>query len=634
MKKVTSHFIKIFSLVVLVGILVIGGNVEKVFAVAGVSNKLSYQGRLTDANGNPYTGTYYVCFSIWDNPTVGSGAQLWPAGVPVSNTVTVTNGVFNASVGVSDTLGYDFSANDTVYLNVGVSASNVACNNGAMESLTPRQRLDAIPYARVAENLYGGEAQIGDPAGVTSGQKLLKLAVKSVADTVGNSGCTPNGALWYNSGNARTLVCNNNLYQAVGSSIVNQFFDVTGPTTAVKTFTFPDASATVLTSANAVTAIQGGTGQSTYATGDLLYASATNVLSKLAKGTADQVLAMDATGVNVVWKTLTGGGTPGGADTQIQFNDATAFGGDVDFVWNKTTNDLTLGGVDTGITLKGITLEPSTAPVAGTLHVYSKSIAGRMLPKWLGPSGVDTSFQASLGFNRIAVVNPAGGTTLATAVNAFATAFTNAGTVANPTPAATNALTSTRRVTFSSGTTAGTVAYHRQSTLMVWRGNNVNNAPGGFFYTIRFGTSVLAAGNRAFVGLADSVNAPTNVDPTTSTTPGKVGLAINANTGNWKFVHNVTGTAPAATDLGANFPVNTTAMYELVLYSKPNDTVINYRLTSYPAAGASMQVTGATLATNIPAATTFLAPLFWITNNATAAAAIIDFGGWYLESDQ
>ena len=39
-----------------------------------------------------------------------------------------------------------------------------------------------------------------------------------------------------------------------------------------------------------------------------------------------------------------GGGTPGGSTTQVQFNDAGAFGGDVDLTWNKTTNVLTIGG--------------------------------------------------------------------------------------------------------------------------------------------------------------------------------------------------------------------------------------------------------------------------------------------------
>ena len=39
-----------------------------------------------------------------------------------------------------------------------------------------------------------------------------------------------------------------------------------------------------------------------------------------------------------------GGGTPGGSDTQIQFNDGGSFGGDADLVWNKTTNALTITG--------------------------------------------------------------------------------------------------------------------------------------------------------------------------------------------------------------------------------------------------------------------------------------------------
>ena len=321
---------------------------------------------------------------------------------------------------------------------------------------------------------------------------------------------------------------------------------------------------------------------------------------------------------------------PGGATTQIQFNDGGSFGGDADFAWDKTGNALSLGGVDTGIILNGITNEPAT-PATGTLRVYSKSIAGRMLPKWLAPSGVDTSFQSSLGFNRIATVTPAGGTTLATAVAGYATAFTNVGTVANPTPTGTNALTSTRRVTFSTGASAGALASHRQATTMVWRGNSVAYAPGGFFFTMRFGTSTLASGNGAFVGLSDTITAPTNVDPTTSTAGGKVGVAINASTGNWNFIQNVAGSAPVVTGLGASFPVNNTALYELVLYSKPNDTVINYRVTNL---STGAQVTGNTGASNIPTATTFLAPLFWITNNLTAGAAIIDFGGWYLESDQ
>jgi hypothetical protein len=42
-----------------------------------------------------------------------------------------------------------------------------------------------------------------------------------------------------------------------------------------------------------------------------------------------------------------GSGTPGGSNTQIQFNDGGAFGGDADLTWNKTTNVLAIAGQQT-----------------------------------------------------------------------------------------------------------------------------------------------------------------------------------------------------------------------------------------------------------------------------------------------
>lgn len=61
-----------------------------------------------------------------------------------------------------------------------------------------------------------------------------------------------------------------------------------------------------------------------------------------------EVLEWDAT--NQYWKngTASGSGTPGGSDTQVQFNDSNTFGGDAGFTYNKTTDIATLGGLVTG----------------------------------------------------------------------------------------------------------------------------------------------------------------------------------------------------------------------------------------------------------------------------------------------
>jgi len=49
----------------------------------------------------------------------------------------------------------------------------------------------------------------------------------------------------------------------------------------------------------------------------------------------------------------TGVGTPGGDDTQIQFNDGGSFGGDAQLTWDKTTNTITLAGAISAQSISG-----------------------------------------------------------------------------------------------------------------------------------------------------------------------------------------------------------------------------------------------------------------------------------------
>jgi len=53
-------------------------------------------------------------------------------------------------------------------------------------------------------------------------------------------------------------------------------------------------------------------------------------------------ITYDGNGAPVINSTA-GGGTPGGSDTQVQFNDAGTFGGDAGLTYNKTTDTLTSG---------------------------------------------------------------------------------------------------------------------------------------------------------------------------------------------------------------------------------------------------------------------------------------------------
>ena len=188
---------------------------QRASAVAGVSAKLSYQGRLTDLSGNPLGGTgtnYCFRFSIYDAATAGT--KVWPAGAPASTTVRVKDGVFNTELGTADSIAtFDFSANDTIYLNVEVNATATTCG-GAWEQLDLRQRIDSVGYARSAEGVYSGllraptggtAVQIGTGAGAAT-PIFLNLDVKNTQEAV-DASCTTNGQIWYNSADSRARVC-------------------------------------------------------------------------------------------------------------------------------------------------------------------------------------------------------------------------------------------------------------------------------------------------------------------------------------------------------------------------------------------------------------------------------------------
>ena len=77
------------------------------------------------------------------------------------------------------------------------------------------------------------------------------------------------------------------------------------------------------------------------AQGDILYHNGTNWVN-LAAGTNGHFLKTQGAGANPTWAAATA--LPAGSDTQVQFNDGGAFGGDAGLVFDKTTNVLTVGG--------------------------------------------------------------------------------------------------------------------------------------------------------------------------------------------------------------------------------------------------------------------------------------------------
>jgi len=172
------------------------------------------------------------------------------------------------------------------------------------------------------------------------------------------------------------------------------------------------------------------------------------------------------------------------------------------------------------------------------------------------------------------------------------------------------------RTMLGTGASAGALAGIGTNKGQFVRGNAAGI--GGYAILHRFAGETFQAGQRGFFGHCDGVNgtpALANIDPTTSTTTGKVGIGFNTNSGNWQLIHNTAGAAPTVTDLGATLPLNTTDVMSLLLWAEANGSDVGY-LVSNETTGAA--VTGS-ITTNLPGNTVFQNPWYWWTNNATAA---------------
>lgn len=110
-----------------------------------------------------------------------------------------------------------------------------------------------------------------------------------------------------------------------------------------------------------------------------------NVATSDITPTDGQVLTWNAATMTSVWTTPSGGGTPGGSDTQVQFNNAGAFGGSSSMTFNPTG----FGGSEPILTL----LSGSSTGSVLTQVIQCDQINGRL-----------TTFTINAGFASSGIV--------------------------------------------------------------------------------------------------------------------------------------------------------------------------------------------------------------------------------------
>jgi hypothetical protein len=324
--------------------------------------------------------------------------------------------------------------------------------------------------------------------------------------------------------------------------------------------------------------------------------------------------------ITVNGATLGGGvGSPGGANSSIQYNNNGTFAG----VVSASVSSQGLFELD------DTPYSSSITPAPGGTVIYTKPKGGRRMLAQMGPSGVDYSYQPFIGTNKVCYFAPTGNGNVAANITVFGIAITPQGTATVRNVETTSFFRSLRRIGYVSAATANNSAGIRSAALQFWRGSATNM--GGWHFVCRFGASDAAtvANARSFIGFASIATLIGNVDPNTLT--NMIGVGHNSANANLQMMTNDgTGTATQI-DLGASFPANTlsTDVYEFRMFASPGGTSVGWYIENL---GTGVAREG-TITTDLPVNTTLLAPHVWRHNGGTALAVGIDVISLYIETD-
>jgi hypothetical protein len=273
-----------------------------------------------------------------------------------------------------------------------------------------------------------------------------------------------------------------------------------------------------------------------------------------------------------------------------------------------------------------LTASTPTAPAADKVRVFARNVGGRIVPAFVGPSGLDTSLQASLARNMVAFARPQGNGTVIAGVGL---AISPTGTATAASVSATNLYTAMRRIEYLVNTAATTaVAGFRHAAAQWFRGSG---ALGGFHFVCRFAPATGSAANatrRGFVGFTSLTTAPTDVDP--STRANIIGVGCDSTDANYFIMHK-TGTATATrVDTGiAKSATDRTKVFELAMFCPPGGTSVQFEFTDL----TTGVVFRHTATTNLPAATTLLAPSGYYSVGGVSSVIGMALMSLYIETD-
>ena len=287
------------------------------------------------------------------------------------------------------------------------------------------------------------------------------------------------------------------------------------------------------------------------------------------------------------------------------------------------------GGGSSGPTLElPLTSPDPAAPAADNLTIFAKKIAGRMLPAFAGPSGLNSALQPILARNKVGWANPPGNSNTMQTVG-LVLSGTGSSTAANI--ALTNIHTAMRRLEYAVTTAATTAVAGWRATALQYSIGGPSNPFGGFFLVCRFGRSRGAAANatlRGFTGLSAQTNNLTDVNP--SLYSNLLGVGCDDTDTNYQIMHNV-GTG-AVTKVDTGFPkanADTSEMYELAMFTGPGNNAVHVRFERL----SDRAVFEHTITDNKPADNQLLALRGFYSVGGTSSVIGYALSSLYIETD-
>ena len=314
-----------------------------------------------------------------------------------------------------------------------------------------------------------------------------------------------------------------------------------------------------------------------------------------------------------VWEAPPSGGSPGGSTGEVQYNNAGSFAGA-----SKVNIE--------GDNLKLLTTTDPSPPSAGGIILYGASFANRILPKIIGPTGIDTALQVGLHGNGIMLITPTSGTAAPSIIGGT---LTTAATMSSQiTIASANRWQATYRKRFQTSTTAGNTSGMRTNYAQYFRGNVAGF--GGFFFRAQLGMNINLNGGQKFVGLCASTTALAGEPSALYNMCGMGYDSTDASLTNWFFMRNDGWGTATKVDLGIGAARNTTYGYDLIMFMAPNSGILYVKITNLH---SNTTILDTSYNTDIPAANNEMAFKAEVRNGAVAAADNLEIAKIYIETD-